>query len=100
MSLHEVPVAVRVGVRGDAFEHHGRGAVAQGAVHDVGVARYPSAIGDTGVHVVVLSEEFRSSGQAISLEFTDESHRGIGEKRSQLAYSEIEGPVGGHGGID
>jgi hypothetical protein len=57
--LHEIPVAVRVGVRGNALEHNGRGAVAEGTVDDVGVTRYPSAISDTGVNVTILYRELQ-----------------------------------------
>lgn len=57
MPLHEVPVAVRVGVCGDTLEHHSRGAIAKGTVDDVGVARYPSAVSDTGVYISILYRE-------------------------------------------
>lgn len=57
--LHEVPVAVRVGVRGDTLEHDGCGTVAKRTVDNVGVARYPSAVGDTGVYVTILMREFQ-----------------------------------------
>ena len=50
---------VGVGVGGDGLEHHGGGSVAQRAVHDVGVARYPSAVSNASVHVTVLNNKKR-----------------------------------------
>lgn len=54
VSLDEVPIPIRVGVRGDTLEHDGGGSIDQRAVHDVSVASDPSAICNACVHIAVL----------------------------------------------
>ena len=62
MTLHQVPVAVRVGVRRYTFEHDGGRTVAQWTIHDVRVASDPPAVRYRTVDVAIsqIKRIFRS----------------------------------------
>ena len=57
MLVHHLPEAGHVRVVGDALEHDGGGAVGQGAVDDVGVARDPADVGGAPVDLAFLIVE-------------------------------------------